>query len=77
VPDNNPNSIFSPDNLQRELDNLPKEEANIGITADKTDIGLSGTVSKSLGKGAYIEGEGSWMKQAGWKVAAWFGWKGK
>jgi hypothetical protein len=70
--------IFSKDALDaqlRKLPDLPPEEGGVGVVAQNGDVGVEGAVNKSLGKGWFVEGEGSWMRRAGWSVAGWLGWK--
>lgn len=52
---------------------VPKDQLNAGVTASKDDIGATITVNKSLGKDASISASGSWWKDKGYQVAAWFG----
>lgn len=70
--------LFSDSNLAKEVqkvDALPKDQADIGAVVENGDFGVEGEINKSIGKNASIGAEGSWMKQAGYKVAALFGWK--
>jgi hypothetical protein len=72
--------IFTKDALDaqlRKLPDLPAEQGGIGVVAKDGDVGVEGAVNKQLGKGWFVEGEGSWMKRAGWSAAGWLGWKGK
>lgn len=66
--------IFSPDALKEELDKLPKNEVRAGVEASNGDVGAGAEISKDFGK-ASIEAEASWMVKAGYRVAAFFGYK--
>jgi hypothetical protein len=71
--------IFSRDALDeqlRKLPDLPSEQGGIGVVAQNGDVGVEASVNKQLGNGWFVEGEGSWMRRAGYSVAAWLGWKG-
>lgn len=72
--------IFSDSNLAKEVqkvDELPKEEVNFGVVAENGDAGVELTASKDLPHDFYVEGDASWMKKTGYKVAALIGWRPK
>ncbi len=70
--------IFSPKNTGKAIQDLPAEEAGVGVTATSDgDVGVAGHVKKDLGKGWTASAQGSWMRKAGGTVSAWLGWKGK
>ncbi len=52
---------------------IPVNSAEIKVTQS----GVSGQVSKPLGKGWSIGATGQWVKDAGYSVAAVLGWKGR
>jgi hypothetical protein len=71
--------LFSNDALSaelRKLPDLPPEEVNVGAVATGGDVGVEANVNKTLSKGWFIEGQGSWMARAGASAALWLGWKG-
>lgn len=73
--------IFSPEATAAELkklDDLPENEAHAGVVARDGDIGAEIAGHVDIGhRGGFVEGEASWMRRAGWGVAAMIGWKGK
>jgi hypothetical protein len=74
-------NIFSDNSIKRDLEKLedvPKEEANIGVVVEGGDVGVTGSVSKDLGKpgGWDVAAEGTWMRRTGAKLAALLRWKG-
>lgn len=73
--------LFSDDAIKASLDKLddvPKEEASIGVVVQCNDIGVTGSVSKDIGKpgGWDVAAEGTWMRRTGAKIAALLRWKG-
>lgn len=71
-------SDLSPDGLKKSRENLPPEEGGIGVVIQQGgDVGVQGSVSKTIGKGWSVSAVGTWMKDAGWGAAAWLGWKGE
>lgn len=73
----NPFDQTSLDAALAKLPDLPAEQAGVGVVAKNGDIGGEAVANKQLGKGWYVEGQGSWFKRAGYSAAAWFGWKKK
>lgn len=72
--------IFSTDALAAEvkkLPDLPKNEGKVGAVMVNGDAGVEGSISADLGKGVFVEGEGSWFMRAGYRAAAMIGWKKK
>jgi hypothetical protein len=73
--------IFGPDALNaqlRKLDEQPDNQAHAGVVARPDDIGAEAAGKIDVGrKGAFVEGEASWFKRAGWSVAAMVGWRKK
>ncbi|HXO85215.1 MAG TPA: hypothetical protein VN803_06795 [Gemmatimonadales bacterium] len=59
------------------LQQLPAaEQGGVGVVVENGDVGVTGAVSKQLGtRGWFVQGEGSWMRRSGYRVAGWFGWK--
>lgn len=75
-------SPFSTNSIKQSLEKLediPKEEANVGVVVQGNDVGVTGSVSKDLGNpgGWEVAAEGTWMRWAGAKFAALFKWKGE
>ena len=75
-----PANPFAPEKLTqalKPLTDLPKEQGGVGVVATQSgDLGVEGAIDKSLGdKGVYVQAQGSWMQQQGWKIAGWFGWR--
>ena len=73
---------FSDNAIKRSLEKLedvPREEANIGVVVEGSDVGITGSVSKDIGKagGWEVAAEGTWMRRTGAKLAALFSWRGK
>lgn len=66
--------LFSPEVLKAELDRLPKNELAIGAEATPTDAGANVRISRDIGNST-IEADASWMRKAGYKIAAFFGYK--
>lgn len=71
-----PDSPFSPEALRKTIETLPPEQGGIGVVVKPGDVGVAGSVQKSIGKGWSVSGTGQWMKQTGYAVAAWLGWTG-
>lgn len=73
--------LFSDEALKaalKPLPDLPKNQGGIGVTATSSgDVGIEGELDKQLWKGVFVDVQGSWMRRAGGKVAAWIGWRGK
>lgn len=60
------------------LPELAKEEAHIGVAAQNNEVGVEGSISKTLGsKGVFVEGQGSFFMRSGYRVAAMLGWRKK
>lgn len=59
------------------LNDLPAREAEIGVVKNDKDFGVQGSWSTPIGKDWSFGAAGQWMKEAGWSLAAKFGWKGK
>lgn len=59
----------------KKLPDLPAEQGGVGVVTKDGEIGAEAVVNKQLGKGWYVEGQGSWFKRAGYSAAAWLGWK--
>lgn len=68
--------IFSPEALRKTIQDLPPEQGGIGVVVKPGDVGVQGSVQKSLGKGWSVGAAGQWLKNAGYSAAAWVGWKG-
>ena len=68
---------FSSDKLSDQLKKLPDNEANVGVVVEGKDIGITGSVSKDVGKpgGWWFGAEGTWTKTKA-KLAALLTWKG-
>lgn len=67
---------FSEDAIREAIQQLPPNQGGIGVVAHRGDVGVAGSVQKPLGKGWTVNAAGQWMKQTGYSVAAWIGWKG-
>lgn len=69
--------LFSQEKLAEQLKKLPENEANIGVVTEGKDIGITGSVSKDIGKpgGWWFGAEGTWVKAKS-RIAAMFSWKG-
>lgn len=59
----------------KQLDFVPKNEANVGLTVVNGDFGVEGQIEKDIGKQGEVAAEGSWLKRAGWALVAKIGWK--
>ena len=68
---------FSPEGLRKTREGLPPEQGGIGVVVTPDDIGVQGSVNKTIGKGWSVAATGQWFKDAGYSAAAWLGWKGK
>jgi hypothetical protein len=75
--------IFSSDALASQVrkvaDQAPPEtgEAHVAVVAQNGEVGVEGSIEKTLGKGIFVEGDGSWFTRTGYRVAAVLGWKQK
>lgn len=74
-------SLFDENSIKRNLDKLekvPENEANIGVVVQDGDVGVTGSVSKDIGKpgGWDVSAEGTWMRRTGAKLAALLRWRG-
>lgn len=69
---------FSSEILAEQLKKLPSNEANVGVVKEGKEVGVTGSVSKDIGKpgGWWFGAEGTWTKTKS-KIAALFTWKGK
>jgi len=75
-------SPFGENSIKRNLDKLedvPKEEASIGVVVEGGDIGVTASVSRDIGKpeGWEVAAEGTWMRKTGARLAALLKWKGQ
>lgn len=61
----------------KDLPTLPENQVNIGMVATKDDQGAEIAAEKDWKNGLFVSGDASWWRTAGWKAAAWFGWKQK
>lgn len=60
----------------RDVENLPTNEAEIGVVATADDVGVQGRVSKTFGEAWRAGATGQWFRDKGWQVAAFLGWRG-
>lgn len=70
--------IFSEASTKAQLEKLqelPAEQGGIGGVIENGDAGVVGSINKQLGKGTFVQADGSWMQRAGYRVRVWFGWK--
>lgn len=67
---------FSPENT---LKHLPTNQANVGIVAEGSDIGVTGSVQNDFGKpgGWSVAAAGEWFKDRGKRAAIWLNWQKK
>lgn len=67
--------IFSPEALQNELKKLEDNktlETGIGVVVKDSDVGVTGSIQKDVGKNWTFLAEGSWMRKAGKSFVAMF-----
>lgn len=60
------------------LEDVPKNEAEIGVVVEGKDVGVTGSVSKDIGKpgGWDVAAQGTWMQRTGARLAALLRWRG-
>lgn len=77
MPASNPFGQSAIADAVKDLPALPADAVNVGMVAKDGDIGVEQTANKTWKNGVFVEDDVSWWQTAGWKAAAWIGWKGK